>query len=179
MGHLWPWPTWQSVLPAAQASGSTKEEERQTQAQTWQSISLAQIVWILEDDSLGHCRILCLFLATDSLFYGSKKLFHSLSSCWKLLAQTTTSPLLLCFPTTLTGRHIPFPPQMFPVWIPLDSVCFTGIQDNFLHPRLFYLFFSWMILHNISNDIFIAVFSWSSKICQGRCFTNNIITLKI
>lgn len=35
-----------------------------------------------------------------------------------------------------------------------------------------------MILHNIPNDIFIAVFARPSIICQGRCFTNNIITLK-
>lgn len=35
-----------------------------------------------------------------------------------------------------------------------------------------------MILYSIPNDIFITAFAQPSIICQGRCFTNNIITLK-
>lgn len=156
MGHLWPWPIWQNVVPAAQASGSSKEEERQSQTQIWQNISLAQIsqASTLEDESLGHCQIPCLFLATNSLFCGSKKLFNSLSSCLKLLPLITTPLLLLCFPTSLTGSHIPFPSTdvsyVDPSWfcVSLVSKIIFSIPGSFICSSLewFYITFQMTFL---------------------------------
>lgn len=155
MVNLWPWPIWQNVVPPAQARGSSKEEERQSQAQTWQSISLAQIIQAsaLDDESLGHCQIPRLFLATDSFFCCSKKLFNSPSSILKLLPLITT-PLLLCFPTALTGNHIPFPSTdvsyVDPSWfcVSLVSKIIFSIPGSFICSSLewFYITFQMTFL---------------------------------
>lgn len=201
MGHLWPWPVlpkfvlcpahgvggplhhmWSQLLRRVGARGRKRDrlKHRPSRALAWHRSSrlLLLRMWALVITSF-----FCLSLDIDCLSYSNRILFNSLCSCLKLLVKLTTSPLLLCLPHQSSGSYIPFPsPDVF--WVdPSWSHVFHGYSATFSPSQapLFALLiwsFTWMILHNILNDIFIAVFARPSIICWGRCFTNNIITLK-
>lgn len=114
--------------------------ERETETQSWQSISSAQILRdiTLEDTGLGHCQ-LSLFLDTDCLSYSNRMLFNTLPSCLKLPVPITTSLFLLSL-LHCSSRQ----PHTFPSYFLSRTLLILYLSlllsHIFLHPFLLYLF---------------------------------------